>query len=252
MHRWTSLRGRFRNMNRVPPIPASAEQASEPVPFFGVGGPSGYTLALTCGWACGTMRATAHFEGERRWTGKASWWLGYSRHWLCSFWRLRFPEEVRCATRPWRSFRWPWGCGRFLFCCLWSWSRRGGVGGTSSVGMIGGRCAARGRVLCGRSPRAYGDAKAGSRRGGSLTSFAGKCGALRMTTRESNSRRWIRRWSAKSRLLLWGLVVHERIRHGRPDLAESIVLYFIHNIGRHASGFPRCSTWRVLHKSRDL
>ena len=26
--------------------------------------PSGYTLALTCGWACGTMWVTAHVEGE--------------------------------------------------------------------------------------------------------------------------------------------------------------------------------------------
>src|SRR4030081_1984168 len=80
---------------------------------------------------------------------------------------------------------------------------------------------------------------AASLRGGSLTSFARKCGAVRMT----NAPRVIRVVDSALKCEVESGFGSTR-KYPSPPVtsAESIVLCFINNLGRHASGFPQCST----------
>ena len=127
------------------------------------------------------MQATAHVEGELRneLEKQVGGWdthgTGYVLSAVCASQRRSGARRGLGTVSDDRG-----GVGNFCF-VVCEVEVGGGVGGANSVGLMGGRCAARRRVLYGRSPRAYCDAKVGQRCVVAPSSPSRKCGALGMT-----------------------------------------------------------------------
>jgi len=159
MHGLTSLRGRFRTESSSLPIPACAEYANSAFPFFGVPGP--FEVYFSADVWLGLWddvgerrmcRENVH-ELEKQVGGGDTHGTGHVLSDVCASQRRCGARRGLGAVSDDRG-----GLGDFCF-VVCEVEVGGSVGGANSVGLIGWRCDARGRVLYGRLPRAYGDAK---------------------------------------------------------------------------------------------